>query len=184
VIVVGIDPGLSGAIAAINTRTGGVVIEDMPTKETGAGGTVQRRIDGRALAVMLRRLAPADEVGDKGPFVVCELVHAIAGKRDGQGGMQQMGSLMRTLGAVEAVLDAMQFESTYVRPQGWRPIYGGSLKVDEPDQRKRVEAQKKAARELAMRMYPAAQDLLKRVKDHNRAEALLIAHFGRRKVTG
>lgn len=160
-IFLGIDPGLTGAIAAINSRGGGVAILDMPTKQVTGGGLVNRRVDGRALAAFLRRLAPVDETA----ILTCELVHAIAGKETGQGGMQQMGSLMRSFGAIEAIVDALRLTAHWPRPQEWKKFY-------------RLGKEKDASLDMARRLYPDAQTLLARVKDHNRAEALLIAHFG------
>lgn len=161
-ISIGIDPGLTGAIAAINPLTGAAVIVDLPTVEVIGGGMVKRRIDGLQLARALRVMV---EAGNS-VSVTCELVHAIAGKREGQGGMQQMGSLMRTFGAIEAILDAVRFPTSYVRPQAWKKTFG-------------LTKDKGAGLDMARRLYPGAgAAFLTRAKDHNRAEALLIAHFG------
>lgn len=168
-IALGIDPGLTGAIASINSATNAVIIVDMPTKEVAGGGLVSRRVDGRELANALRALVPASEAA----IVTCELVHAIAGKAKGQGGMQQMGSMMRSFGGIECILDAMRYETAWVRPQEWKKFYG--LRREGEESPTIVKAK---SLDMARRLFPGAQDPLKRAKDHNRAEALLIAHFG------
>lgn len=160
-IYVGIDPGLTGAVAFINTAGGAVVIEDIPTRDVTGGAVVRKRVDGLELARMLRRHCPADQRA----LVTLEAVHAIAGKREGQGGMQQMGSLERTSGAIEAVLEVLRMPFVAVYPQSWKRLYD-------------LSKDKNAARDMAQRLYPDAQAMLARVKDHNRAEALLIAHYG------
>jgi hypothetical protein len=164
-IAIGIDCGLTGAIAAINATTHAVAIADMPTREVAGGGLVQRRIDGRALANLLRTMAPESAI------LTCELVHAIAGKESGQGGMQQMGSMMRSFGAIEAIVDALRLTATWPRPQAWKKFYG-------------LGKDKGEALDMARTLYPEAQAYLARAKDHNRAEALLIAHFGLRSHAG
>lgn len=177
-IALGIDPGLTGAICGINSVTRAVVIVDMPTREVIGGGMVKSRIDGRELANAMRALAPAD-LGP--PVVTCELVHAIAGKREGQGGMQQMASLMRSFGAIEAILDAMRYPCSFVRPQEWKKFYdlGATAAEKELPQSQRSTAMKRRALEMAHSLYPQTQATsLRLAKHHNRAEALLLAHFG------
>jgi len=159
VIYVGIDPGLTGAVAFIDGDR--ISIEDIPTREVTGGAVVRKRVNGLELARMLRRHCPAD----KAALVTIEAVHAIAGKREGQGGMQQMGSLERTSGAIEAVLEVLRMPFVAVYPQSWKRLY-------------ELSKDKDAARSMAMRLYPDAQAMLARKKDHNRAESLLIAHYG------
>jgi crossover junction endodeoxyribonuclease RuvC len=158
-IYLGIDPGLTGAVAAINSANDSAMLFDLPTKEVIGGGMVKRRIDGLDLAHMLRTLASStDDV-----LVTCELVGVMGGKNNA---VQTQGSLMRTFGAIEAILDAVRFPTNYVRPQAWKKFYD-------------LGKDKSAGLDMARRLYPSAQDALKRVKDHNRAEALLLAHYGR-----
>lgn len=164
-IAVGIDPGLTGAIAFVDHRS--CVIEDLPTMELPGDGMVRRKIDGRAFAEMVRRhCAPGESVR-----VFCEAVHAIAGKPGGKqigGTIQSQASLMRSLGAIEAVLEALRMPPEMVFPQRWKRFY-------------QLDGDKKAALKKARELYPdLANTTLRMVKNHNRAEALLIAHWGLR----
>lgn len=155
-MIIGIDPGLTGAIAFIDSR-GCVVVEDIPTVELPGNGMVKRKVDGLALARLVRNHCPAAESAT----VVCEAVRAMGGQNNA---VQTQGSLMRTLGAIEAVFEVLRFPWQIVEPQTWKRFYG-------------LGADKAASMNTARTLYPTAP--LKLAKHHNRAEALLIAHYGR-----
>lgn len=156
-IVIGVDPGLTGAISFIDGR-GSVVVEDIPTMPLGGNGMVTRKVDGLALARLVRNHCPASEDA----MVVCEAVRVMGGKNNA---IQTQGSLMRTLGAVEAVFEVLRFSVLMVEPQTWKKHFG--LKSD-----------KAASLEAARTLYPSCQAITRK-KDHNRAESLLLAHYGR-----
>lgn len=159
-IAVGIDPGLTGAAAFVDSR-GTCAIRDLPTVALSGDGLIKRRIDGGALARILRDFCPVGE-----PCVVAiEAVHTIGGKANNA--VQTQGSLMRTLGAIEAVLEVLRLQFTAVDPQTWKGFYG-------------LDAEKRAAIQKALTLYPGAPLAL--VKDHNKAEALLIAHWALRSL--
>jgi hypothetical protein len=167
-IVVGVDPGLTGALAFIGCA-GGVVLEDMPTLDLPGGGLVKRRVDGRALANIVRSHCPVGET----VAVFCEAVGTMGGKNNA---VQTQGSLLRSLGAIEAVFDMLRWPCMPVSPQGWQAFY--KLRGKKAEKREKDELP--AAMRVARGLYPQAADRISRVKDHNRAEALLVAHFGMR----
>lgn len=157
-IVVGIDIGLTGAVSAIGP--GVCAVHDIPTVQDGK----TRRIDGRALILLLRQMIPP---GETAKAVIEDVRPRPGGNGNAHGNsMHSQGSLMRSRGIVEAVLDIARIEANAVQPQAWKRRFGliGKGKAD--------------AREIACRLYPGASEHLKRVKDHNRAESLLIAKFG------
>lgn len=164
-IVIGIDPGLTGAIAII--RGGQAVIADIPTLPLDGGGLVSRRVDGRRLAEIVRHHCPAGDAVQ----VCCEAVGVMGGQNNA---VQTQGSLMRSLGAIEAVFDVLRWPCLMVRAQAWQAHYGLVGKKAEKRDRGAMPAAIVKARDL----YPSAASLLTRVKDHNRGEALLIAHYG------
>ncbi|CAB5675666.1 hypothetical protein [Comamonas aquatica] len=160
-IVIGIDPGLTGACAVVD-HLGVRAVFDLPTMPVpGAGpkALVKRKIDGRALCQLLLKHCPASEGSAQ---VVLEQVHA---RGDGNA-LQTQASLLRSLGAIETVLECLKYPIRYVSPQSWKRAYGLG-----PDKNKALET--------ARSLYPGAQADLKRQKDHNRAEAVLLAHWGR-----
>ena len=159
-ICIGIDIGVTGAIAAIDEH-GAPTLEDIPTREIPGKRMVRRRIDPRGLAQILRRLVPADQRAT----VVFEDVHAFPGARNSP---QSQGSLMHSRGMVEAVVELARFNVHAVQPSTWKRFVG-LLGEDKAE-----------ACRVAARLYPDAAALLARMKDHNRADALLMAHYGQR----
>jgi len=164
-ITVGIDPGLTGALAFVDSRSS-VVIEDMPTVSLPGKGMISRKVDGLALAMLLRRHIPAGHCA----LVLLEEVGAMGGKNNA---VQTQVSLGRTLGAIEAVLEVLRLPPKMIKPQKWKAAYG----LQHRKEGEKESAYKGRHLEAARTLYPTAP--LKLAKHHNRAEALLLAHFGR-----
>lgn len=166
-IVVGIDPGLTGALSFVDTATGAVAIEDIPTKERSARGEVAKRVDGLALATLVRRHVPPNAAA----MSACEAVRSFG--RSDPARAATVDSLQMTLGALLAVFDVLRCPCVLVEPRAWQQLAGVAGKGKEQRERGTLPAAVLKAREL----YPAAAPMLARVKDHNRAESLLIAHY-------
>lgn len=160
----GIDPGLSGAVAAISTR-GDVNIIDIPTKPMEWAGIGVNRVDCRALARGLRTLFPVDE-----SLIVCMEEVGIMGA--GTNAIQSVGSLCGTACLILGALDIIGITPRTVSPAVWKRRFGLKRLKDEKE-----AAWKARHRELATKLYPSAPITL--AKHHNRAEALLIAHYVR-----
>jgi hypothetical protein len=158
VILLGIDIGLTGAVAAISQQ--GARIVDLPTIAVPGVGMVRSRLSGRGLRDILLDLVPPGCVA----LALIEDVHTMPGSRNSP---QAQGSLMRSRGIVEAALDIAGIETRVVQPATWKRRFG------------LIGQDKRASVPLAAKLYPEAGHMLKRVKDHNRGDALLIAHFGR-----
>lgn len=165
-IVLGIDPGLTGACAVLD-HNGLRAVFDLPTMPipgVGPKALVQRKVDAHALCAALLKHCPASEAK---PLVVLEAVSAMGGKDNA---VQTQGSLLRTLGAIESVVECLRYPVTYAAPQTWKRFFG----LIDP---KLSQSQRKAkALECARRLYPDCADIA-RAKDHNRAESLLLAHW-------
>jgi hypothetical protein len=76
---------------------------------------------------------------------------------------------MRTLGAVEAVLEVLRLPPTMLHPKTWKGFFG-------------LDSEKGGSLASARALYPDVAARLARAKDHNRAEAVLLAHYGLRKL--
>ncbi len=155
-IVIGIDIGVTGALAAVDSR-GTAIVRDLPTLEVQGKRMVRRRLDARGLMQALREIVAPGEVG----LAVLEDVHM----RPGNGGAAT-ASLMHSRGIVEAVVELARLDVRIVQPPTWKRHFG-LLRTD-----------KAASRERACVLYPSAAAELRRQRDHNRAEALLLAHYG------
>lgn len=160
-IVIGIDPGLTGAVAVMD-HNGVRAVFDLPTMPVpGAGpkALVKNKIDGRALCQLLLKHCPASEGK---PRVFLEKVSTMGGANNA---VQTQGSLMRSLGAIETVVECLNFPMEQVAPQSWKKQFG-------------IGSDKAKALETARKLHPEAANDVRLAKHHNRAEAVLLAHYG------
>lgn len=164
-IVLAIDPGLTGACSVVG-HNGVRAVFDLPTMTipgVGEKALVQRKVDGLELRRRILEACPADE-----PIAaVVEAVGVMGGKNNS---VQTQGSLLRTLGAIETVLECLRLPVEYLPPQTWKRAFGLIDSNLTPTERKGKALQ------VARQLYPECADL-SRARDHNRAEALLMAHW-------
>lgn len=154
-MIVGIDPGVSGAIAGVSPSSRFAWVEDMPIATQMTKTRKHNQIDAAGLARVLRpRLAEIT-------LVLIERVHAMPGQ-----GVSGVFSLGDSAGCIRGVCAALGLSVQFVEPMRWKK-HAGLVKAD-----------KDASRTLAVQLYPGASGALMRKKDHGRAEALLIARFG------
>lgn len=169
-IVVSFDPGLTGACSVLD-HNGLRVVFDLPTMPIpGVGPTamVQRKIDGAALKKLLLQHCPASEP-------VRFVIEAVGTMGGANNAVQTQGSLLRSLGAIETVVECLGGRPVYAHPQTWKRFFG---LIDS----KLTDRERKAkAMACARRLYPACSELA-RVKDHNRAEAILLGHWMQREA--
>lgn len=151
--IIGIDVGLSGAIAMMTgeTLTG---IVDMPTVTLERNGKSKRQISIPELIQIIDTFKPEEAYIEK--------VFAMAGQ-----GVTSVFSFGRSLGAIEGVIAARSIKATLITPQTWQKAMG-------------VTGGKDGARARAMELFPWNVDYFKRKKDDGRADAALIAAWGLR----
>jgi crossover junction endodeoxyribonuclease RuvC len=145
----GIDPGLTGALAVVETINGVPTLidaTDMPVMGTGA----KARLDVIATAAWIVKHAPS--------MAYIERAQAFPGQ-----GRSSAFTYGRVAGAVEAAVSLCQVPITLVEAAGWKR----KLQLPGKD--------KEAARARALQLFPQQHALLARKRDHNRAEAALIA---------
>jgi crossover junction endodeoxyribonuclease RuvC len=148
--VLGIDPGLSGALAL--WRDGQWTLLDMPI----VGDSKRHEINGPALCAWLREQHPNHAF----------LEYAAA--RPGQG-VTSMFRFGVSYGSIKMALSAIGVAYTVITPAKWK------LAVGVP-----TGADKEASRQRALQLFPDQAANLARKKDHARADAMLLAYFGMR----
>lgn len=150
--VIGIDPGISGAISVFDWNTQSLLeVMDMPTLEVDSGKTKKRHISAAGLRDIL--------VCYPNSHVAIEKVGAMPGQ-----GVSSMFNFGRSAGIIEGVVAGLKLPSTYVTPAAWTKAVGRA-------------AGKDASRMRAMELFPSKADLFKRAKDDGRADAALIAYW-------
>lgn len=149
-LYLGIDPGLSGAVAALDAQGRIHLLEDLPTVTRG-NGRVKRELDPAGLAHLLRPLVTDSKLA------VVEQVGSMPGQ-----GVASVFSLGHSAGVIVGVIATLGIPLQLVAPAVWKKSYG-------------VGRDKTLSRTLASRLFPLTN--LTRVRDHNLAEALLLARY-------
>lgn len=154
-LTIGIDPGLTGAVATLIDGEAGPVI-DTPTMEVDG----HTELDARAMAVFIRELRAAHPDAEVSACI--ERVRAMPAKGRKQGAQSSM-NFGDTYGKAKAVLELLGIPTTRAEPASWKRSFG------------LLKQEKDAARLLAIKRFPAKAKELARKKDNGRADALLIA---------
>lgn len=175
-VFIGIDVGLTGAIARVGGNLPAVVqdlvaVNDGERRESKKTGRVYqpRRLCGASLLAQLRELCPADEVA----MVLFEDIQARpssgSGDKKRSTTIFSEGSLMQSKGLVQGIMDVSRFAYQVVHPQTWMTLYG-------------ISSGKKQALEMARKLYPGLAHDLRLAAHHNRGDAVLLAHWASRKL--
>ena len=148
--MIGIDPGLTGAVAVLDKFGRLVNLHDLPTAGNGKGSAkVKNQISAPELANILQ-LYPNS--------IAC--LESVA-SRPGQG-VAGVFSLGDSFGCIRGTLGALRIPLIMVSPNAWKNACGIAKGAD-----------KDYSRTLALQLFPEANIGLK--KHHNRAEAILLA---------
>lgn len=148
-MIIGIDPGLSGALAFFNHIEGMLEIIDMPTVEVQRGNKAKREISPAMLAALISARKPS--------VAILERVNAMPGQ-----GVSSTFQFGRGVGMVEGVLAALHIPTEYVTPQSWQKATG-------------VRGGKDGSRQRAAELFPAYAHLFHLKKWDGRSDAALIA---------
>ena len=144
-IVVGLDPG---------SASGAWGMVDQYGKYIDCGNILSD--DGRVDVKTLHKILQFYRDMHDEMHIAVEDVHTMPGQ-----GISSSGKFMRAAGAIEAVATMMGDSMVLVRPQVWKKYHG------------LIGTEKAASLELARSLWPEAP--LKLKKDHNKADALLMA---------
>lgn len=162
-IVLGVDPGLTGALTALSPTRGFLECHDLPVCDNGQrSGRMMRQTDAFALEQLFADLSLRLQFAAHSVAMFIERPIAMPGIPS-----QVVAAQFDTFGVIRALAERRFDQVEYVNPRDWKQIYG-------------LKADKTAARQCAQRLYASAP--VDRVKDHNRAESVLIAHYGLRRL--
>lgn len=154
-IYMGIDPGVEGAFALL-LDDGQAIVFDTPVATVGGS-----RRD--YLPAMMRIQVLAEARGDA---VMAALERGIPMPNQSSRTTYLTG---RGVGLWEGILTGLQIPYELVAPQRWKRALGLAVGADKGE-----------SRVLACRLFPALAQQLSRVRDHGRAEALLLAEWRHR----
>ena len=151
--IIGIDPGLSGAIA-ITQNNKVLEIYDMPVMAEGKKN--KRQINSAQLVNIIKENTKSNEE----IAVVVEQVNAMPGQ-----GVTSMFNFGQTFGAIKGVCAALKLPIFFVRPSKWKKYF------------ELINSSKDSSRTKVIEMYPSLSSRLSKKKDVNKSDAILIARF-------
>ena len=165
-IYIGIDPGLNGAVGVVwDSELAHCDPQVFDTPTMMVSGIKNKRVHNTA--AMAAILKPWSTIAEK-VLVVLENVHSMPKQ-----GVASSFSFGQGLGMWQGIIAAFGMPLEMPSPQRWK-------KEILADQGK----DKDASRFKAIQLYPALASQLSRKKDDGRAEAILMAEYGRRTRKG
>ena len=152
-IIIGIDPGVSGAISVLENKK---VIEvfDMPTMIDGKKN--KKQVNGAYVTNIIKESTD----GEKEIVVVVEHVNAMPGQ-----GVTSMFNFGQSFGVIKGICSALGLPIYFVRPTKWKKHFN------------LIKTHKDASRTKVIQVYPEISSKLSRKKDSNKADAILIARY-------
>ena len=154
-LIIGIDPGISGSICFL--QDGKIVdVVEMPTMTEGKKN--KKQVNGSQIYNEIsERIKKIDKKDIK---VVIEQVSAMPGQ-----GVTSMFNFGQSFGILKGICSAMQLPMYFVRPTKWKKYFN------------LINSEKDASRTKAIEIFPYFSSKLSKKKDSNKADAILIASF-------
>ena len=154
-LIIGIDPGVSGSICFFEDGKILDVIE-MPTMTDGKKS--KKQVNGSQIYnEILKKVVNTEKNNVR---VIIEQVSAMPGQ-----GVTSMFNFGQSFGILKGICAAMQLPMFFVRPAKWKKYFG------------LINSQKDASRTRVIEMFPYYSSQLSKKKDSNKADAILIASF-------
>tara|TARA_Y100001970_G_C14060796_1_gene764054 strand:- start:157 stop:651 length:495 start_codon:yes stop_codon:yes gene_type:complete len=154
-IIIGIDPGISGSICFFEDRKIIDVIE-MPSMSDGKKN--KKQVNGAQIYNEIS--SRIKNYSKKDVKVVIEQVSAMPGQ-----GVTSMFNFGQSFGVLKGICSAMQLPMYFVRPAKWKKYFN------------LINSQKDASRTKAIQIFPYISTRLSKKKDANKADAILLASF-------
>ena len=154
-LIIGIDPGISGSICFFQD---GIIIDvvEMPTMTEGKKN--KKQVNGSQIFNEISdRIKKLDKKDIK---VIIEQVSAMPGQ-----GVTSMFNFGQSFGILKGICSAMQLPMYFVRPAKWKKYFN------------LINSEKDASRTKAIEIFPYFSVHLSKKKDSNKADAILIASF-------
>ena len=151
--IVGIDPGLSGAIAILKDKKV-LSLFEMPVMAEGKKNKKQLN-SAQLVNIIKTNIEKNEDIA-----VVVEQVNAMPGQ-----GVTSMFNFGQTFGALKGICAALELPIFFVRPSKWKKHF------------ELINSSKDASRTKAIEMYPKLSNQLSKKKDVNKSDAILIARF-------
>ena len=154
-IIIGIDPGLSGSICFFENGKILDVVE-MPTMIEGKKN--KKQVNGSQIYnEILKRISHLDKSDVK---VVIEQVSAMPGQ-----GVTSMFNFGQSFGVIKGICSALGISIYFIRPAKWKKHFN------------LIGTTKDASRTKVIEMFPDLSPQLTKKKDSNKSDAILIGKY-------
>ena len=154
-LIIGIDPGISGSICFLEDGIIKDVLE-MPTMTEGKKN--KKQVNGSQIYNEISfRIKTYEKKNIK---VVIEQVSAMPGQ-----GVTSMFNFGQSFGILKGICSAMQLPIYFVRPAKWKKYFN------------LINSEKDASRTRAIEIFPYFSSNLSKKKDSNKADAVLIGRY-------
>tara|TARA_B100001027_G_C16052917_1_gene235039 strand:- start:60 stop:554 length:495 start_codon:yes stop_codon:yes gene_type:complete len=154
-LIIGIDPGINGAICFFDN---GKILDVIEMPKMIDGKKNKKQVNS---AQIYNEITERTYSKDKYDIrVVIEQVSAMPGQ-----GVTSMFNFGQSFGILKGVCSAMQLPMYFIRPAKWKKYFG------------LLKSEKDASRTKAIEMFPYFSSELSKKKDSNKADAILIASF-------
>ena len=154
-LIIGIDPGISGSICFLENGIIKDVLE-MPTMTEGKKN--KKQVNGSQIFNEISfRIKTYEKKNIK---VVIEQVSAMPGQ-----GVTSMFNFGQSFGILKGICSAMQLPIYFVRPAKWKKYFN------------LINSEKDASRTRAIEIFPYFSSNLSKKKDSNKADAILLASY-------
>ena len=157
--IIGIDPGLSGAIAILENNKV-LKIFDIPVMAEGKKN--KRQLNSALLVNLLKE----NIINNEDVAVVVEQVNAMPGQ-----GVTSMFNFGQTFGAIKGICAALNLPIFFVRPSKWKKHFD------------LINSSKDSSRTKAIEMYPKLSNLLAKKKDVNKSDILIARFFSETRLS-
>ena len=154
-LIIGIDPGVSGSICFF--RDGKILdVIEMPVMNEGKKN--KKQVNGAQIYNEISKKINSNP--ETKTRVVIEHVTAMPGQ-----GVTSMFNFGQSFGVLKGICFAMRLPMFFVRPIKWKKYYN------------LINSEKDASRTRAIEIFPNFSSQLSKKKDSNKADAILIASF-------
>ena len=153
-LIIGIDPGISGSICFFED---GKILDVLEMPVMTEGKKNKKQVNG---AQIYNEFSKRINSKDNEIRVVIEQVSAMPGQ-----GVTSMFNFGQSFGILKGICSAMQLPMFFVRPAKWKKYFN------------LINSQKDASRTRAIEIFPYFSTQLSKKKDSNKADAILIASF-------
>ncbi len=154
-LIIGIDPGISGAICFFED---GRILDVLEMPSMTEGKKNKKQVNGAQIYNEISK--KIKNIDKKNIKVVIEMVSAMPGQ-----GVTSMFNFGQSFGILKGICSAMRLPMYFVRPAKWKKYFN------------LINAEKDASRTRAIEIFPYFSSELSRKKDSNKADAILIASF-------